>query len=104
MQENVALIKEINKLRREIKLMHQVQRQKELNTATRPQQPQEQDQWNDQERTKLSDMQKSQISTLRMQIEESQARLIHFRPVSRERMQPTDDFAKRAQAAAAAAR
>jgi len=35
MQENVALIKEINKMRREIKLMHQVQRQKEISSATR---------------------------------------------------------------------
>lgn len=51
MQENVALIKEINKLRREIKLMQQVQRQKELNTATKPNQPMEQDQWNEQERS-----------------------------------------------------
>ena len=51
MQENVALIKEINKLRREIKLMQQVQRQKELNTATKPNQPAEQDQWNEQERS-----------------------------------------------------
>ena len=54
MQENVALIKEINKLRREIKLMHQVQRQKELNTATRPQQPMENDQWNEQERSPIT--------------------------------------------------
>lgn len=87
MQENVALIKEINKLRREIKLMHQVQRQKELNTATRPQQPHESDQWNEQERQKLSEMQKTQIATIRMQIEEAQARLMHFRPMSRERAQ-----------------
>ena len=46
-------------------------------------------------RLKLSDMQKTQISTLRMQIEESQARLMHFRPMSRERLQPMDEFAKR---------
>lgn len=99
MQENVALIKEINKLRREIKLMHQVQRQKELSTSTRSQQQltsggshgahglvgggNADAQWNDAERRKLSEMQRTQIATLRMQIEEAQARLMHFRPSSR---------------------
>ena len=39
-------------------------------------------------------MQKTQIATLRMQIEESQARLMHFRPMSRERLQPMDEFAR----------
>ena len=39
-------------------------------------------------------MQKTQIATLRMQIEESQARLMHFRPMSRERLPPMmDEFA-----------
>ena len=40
-------------------------------------------------------MQKTQIATLRMQIEESQARLMHFRPMSRERLPPMmDEFAR----------
>jgi hypothetical protein len=96
MQENVALIKEINKLRREIKLMHQVQRQKEISTATRSSAgPSGHMQaggaggsasdalWNEAEKRKLSEMQRTQIATLRMQIEEAQARLMHFRPSSR---------------------
>lgn len=50
---------------------------------------------------KLSELQKTQIATLRMQIEESQARLMHFRPQSRDRNSaaannPMDEFAKRA--------
>lgn len=100
---------QINKLRRELVLMHQVQRQKELNTATRPQQPQEQDQWNEQERLKLSEMQKTQIATLRMQLEEAQTRLVHFRPTSRGNAAQLDEYAKKAiqqaqQAQAAGAR
>ena len=53
-------------------------------------------------RLKLSELQKTQIATLRMQIEESQARLMHFRPQSRDRnsaaasSNPLDEFAKRA--------
>jgi len=85
MQENVALIKEINKLRREIKLMHQVQRQKELNTATRPHQAardMEKEQWNEAERNKLIELQRTQINNLRMQIEEAQQRIKLARPTS----------------------
>ena len=48
-------------------------------------------------RLKLSELQKTQIATLRMQIEESQARLMHFRPHSRgtAAINPMEEFAKR---------
>ena len=93
MQENVALIKEINKMRREIKLMHQVQRQKvlarmvvsayaravqELSTATRP--PQRltliDSDWDERETTKTLALQKEQISQLRLAIEQAQAKIV----------------------------
>lgn len=88
---------QINKLRRELVLMHQVQRQKELNTATLKSFGDSPDQWNEQERQKLSEMQKTQIATLRMQLEEAQTRLVHFRPTSRgNAAQSMEDFAKKA--------
>lgn len=81
MQENVALIKEINKMRREIKLIHQVQRQKELNTATATTSRQREftidTTWNEKEALKILDMQRTQIASLRLQIEQTQAHLMH---------------------------
>ena len=89
MQENVALIKEINKLRREIALMHQVQRQRALNQLTRdPSSLVDAGAVESaKERQKLSQMQKSFIQTLHMQIEEAQARLMHFKTNTRDRQQ-----------------
>mmetsp|Transcript_46078 Transcript_46078/g.90833 ORF Transcript_46078/g.90833 Transcript_46078/m.90833 type:complete len:1198 (-) Transcript_46078:74-3667(-) len=71
MQENVALIKEINKMRREIKLMHQVQRQKELNNnKSGVNNNWSLDQgWDEQEAYKILQMQRDQIESLRHQIE-----------------------------------
>lgn len=77
MQENVALIKEINKMRREIKLMHQVQRQKELSSNKgfganwNPDMA-----WDEQEALKILHMQREQIEEFRVQIEASQKQLV----------------------------
>lgn len=70
MQENVALIKEINKMRREIKLMHQVQRQKELNNNKSFASNWSMEQgWDEQEAFKILQMQREQIDSLRHQID-----------------------------------
>jgi hypothetical protein len=93
MQENVALIKEINQMRRELKLMHQVQRQRELNTseAERSLQPVDAS-WNEKEAKRILSIQKEQISYLRKEVEEWQARLVNKRPISRERLSGMDDY------------
>ena len=73
MQENVALIKEINKMRREIKLMHQVQRQRELNSSNADWEAQGAA-WDEGEAYKILEMQRDNIENLRMRIEDSQQR------------------------------
>jgi chromosome segregation ATPase len=77
MQENVALIKEINKMRREIKLMHQVQRQRELNNNNM-EWPDVSAVWDEGEAQKILQMQRENIETLRMQIEEASRRLLQL--------------------------
>lgn len=73
MQENVALIKEINKMRREIKLMHQVQRQRELNNVNVDFETGAA--WDEGEALKVLQMQRENIEALRMQIEGAQGNL-----------------------------
>lgn len=74
MQENVALIKEINKLRREIKLMNQVQKQRELNRSdidfSNPNGT-----WDEGEAYKILQMQRENVESLRHQIDAAQQQL-----------------------------
>jgi WD40 repeat protein len=95
MQENVALIKEINELRGEIKLISQVQKARELNKAqqdnalrgrTRVHNNDDGDdddddyEFDEAEIQKIIDLQRSQIATLRIEVEQAQARMFHTRP------------------------
>lgn len=85
MQENVALIKEINTIRREIKSMRQVQRQKDMYAgggggAAGPGGGQGWgDQgagvWDEQEARKIMDMQRAQIETMRRMVEDAKYEL-----------------------------
>lgn len=87
MQENVALIKEINTMRRDLKLMHQVQRQKELNTASEAERHVQtvDPNWDEKEAQRVIDMQRAQVEELRTEIEMWQQRVVNQRPISRER-------------------
>jgi hypothetical protein len=78
MQENVALIKEINKMRKELKVMHQDQRQRELDIAQTMPSRMYQTDWDEKEAAKILDLQRNQIRDLRAQIEAAHSRLLHF--------------------------
>jgi chromosome segregation ATPase len=92
MQENVALIKEINTMRRDLKLMHQVQRQKELNTASEGERHIQtiNPNWDEKRAQKLIDTSRVQIAEMRREIEMWQTRVVNQRPVSRERQYGVD--------------
>lgn len=71
MQENVALIKEINRMRREIKMMHQLQRQNELSNDNPVGSDGGDGLWDDKEALKILEMQREQIELLRDHIEKA---------------------------------
>lgn len=67
MQENVSLLKEIHKMRREIKALYQDQRQRDVNNATAFK-LQKEVPWNEAEAIKILQMQREQIDGLRQKI------------------------------------
>jgi len=95
MQDNVALIKEINNLRKEIKRMRQVQRHKDLHAVdgngvgfggTMD------DGFDEKEALRAMERQREQIRRLRAAIDDAKQRMVNTRPISRERLPPIDDF------------
>lgn len=93
MQENVALIKEINELRREIKTLKNAAARSSVAVAGAVD-------------TRQLDMQRDLIGTLRQDIEAKEARIAQLeaqimpRPMSRERLPPMDGLATGAEVAA----
>lgn len=93
MQENVGLIKEITKMRREIKLHNQLQRQRDIHqlpaiaaTTAPPVRDEEKVSHDDVELRKVADLQRQQIEQLRATLEVAQQRRISTtRPISRDR-------------------
>jgi chromosome segregation ATPase len=85
MQENVALIKDINKMRREIKLLHQMERQNELHSSKGdPSREWATDgAWDEPEALKILQMQREQIEAFRIQIGSTTAELSQLRTGSR---------------------
>lgn len=90
MQENVALIKEINELRREVK----IQKMSAMRAGTRSPAPEKAD-----DTGREIDMQRDLISRLRTELENKEDRIAELeacvlpRPMSRERLPPMDGFA-----------
>lgn len=87
MQENVGLIKEITKMRREIKLHNQLQRQRDSSSVPAvPASAGDEEKVAEDELRKLAEMQRQQIEQLRAQLEAAQQRRISSsRPISRDR-------------------
>lgn len=87
MQENVALIKEINDLRGEIKLIRQVQKAKEMNKTQpvghygRSSKSKDDENFDEAEVQKLIELQRNQIATLRLEVEQAQARMLYANPI-----------------------
>lgn len=88
MQENMALISEINALRRELKIMKQNQKEKDTHTIRIKRDTVSSD-TNPPDSNRMIEMQKEEIKRQRARIAELEASA-SLRPYSRERLPPMD--------------